>query len=132
MYPFRAVIVGGSETERTAIRREVTNLSVVVEREFDDIDKVIGQRPLLADSKCFFLVKVNSSANMDQMARLNQSFMGKPIVALLNEDSDLSAIVQIQRAVRRNRYDSAPLRATPSKPWTRSCVSSAVQPRVPK
>ncbi len=100
MYPFRAVIVGGSETERTAIRREVTNLSVVVEREFDDIDKVIGQRPLLADSKCFFLVKVNSSANMDQMARLNQSFMGKPIVALLNEDSDLSAIVQIQRAGR--------------------------------
>ena len=98
MYPFRAVIVGGSEAERTTIRREVTNLSVAVEQEFDDIDKVVGQRPLLADAKCFFLVKVNSSANMDQLARLNQFFVGKPIVALLNSDSDLSAVLDIQRA----------------------------------
>ena len=98
MYPFRAVIVGGSESERATIRREVTNLSVVVELEFDDIDKVINQRPLLAAFKCFFLVKVNSSTNMDQLGRLNQFFMGKPIVALLNEDSDLSAVLSIQRA----------------------------------
>ena len=89
MYPFRAVIVGGSEAERTTIRREVTNLSMAVEYEFDDIDKAISQRPVLADTKCCFLVKVNSTANMDQLARLNQFFMGKPIVALLNEDSDL-------------------------------------------
>src|ERR1700722_3375049 len=98
MYPFRAVIVGGSEGERTPIRREATNLGVAVDYEFDDIDKAISQRPLLADAKCFFLIKVNSSANMDQLARLNQFFMGKPIVALLNGDSDLSAVLQIQRA----------------------------------
>src|ERR1700674_1520153 len=98
MYPFRAVIVGGSEAERTTIRREVTNLSMAVEYEFDDIDKAISQRPVLADTKCCFLVKVNSSANMDQLARLNQFFMGKPIVALLNGDSDLSAVLNIQRA----------------------------------
>ena len=44
MYPFRLIIVGGSEAERTTIRREVTNLSVDVEHEFDDIDKTISQR----------------------------------------------------------------------------------------
>jgi pilus assembly protein CpaE len=98
MYPFRAVIVGAAESEITTIRREVTNLGVAVEHEFSDIDKAISQRPLLADAKCFFLVKVNSSANMDQLARLNQFFMGKPIVALLNGDSDLSAVLHIQRA----------------------------------
>ena len=99
MYPFRAVIVGGSEAEMTAIRREVTNLSVTVDHEFSDINQVLSQRSLLADSKCFFLVKVNSRANMDQLARLNQFFMGKPIVALLNQDSDVSAVLHIQRAV---------------------------------
>jgi pilus assembly protein CpaE len=98
MYPFRAVIVGASEAERATIRREVTNLSVTVEHEFSDIDQAISQRPLLAESACFFLVKVNSAANMDQLMRLNQVLMGKPIVALLNEDSDLSAVLHIQRA----------------------------------
>jgi pilus assembly protein CpaE len=98
MYPFRAVIVGSSEAERTTIRRDVTNLSVGIEYECDDMDQAIGQRPLLKDAKCFFLVKVNSSANMDQLARLNQVFIGKPIVALLNGDSDLSAVLHIQRA----------------------------------
>ncbi len=32
------------------------------------------------------------------MSRLNQLFMGKPIVTLLNEDSDVSAVLHIQRA----------------------------------
>jgi len=98
LYPFQAIIVGGSETERTTIRREVTNLSVTVAHEYDNIDKAIGQRTLLSDVNCFFLIKVNSSANMDQLARLSQVFLGKPIVALLNEDSDLSAVLNIQRA----------------------------------
>ena len=98
MYPFQAIIVGGSETERTTIRREVTNLSVTVSHEYDDIDKAIGQRSLLMGELCLFLIKVNSSANMDQLARLNQVYLGKPIVALLNEDSDLSAVLSIQRA----------------------------------
>jgi hypothetical protein len=96
MYPFRAVSVGGSEAERTTIRQEVTNLSVAIDQEFDEIDKAISQRPLLAHANCFFLVKVKSSSNMDPLSRLNQFFMGKPIVALLNEDSDVSA----ERAVQ--------------------------------
>jgi pilus assembly protein CpaE len=98
MYPFGAIIVGGSEAEMATIRREVSNLSVIVEYEFADIEKAISQRTLLADRPCFFLVKVNSGANMDQLARLNQFFMGKPIVALLNGDSDLAAVLHIQRA----------------------------------
>jgi pilus assembly protein CpaE len=98
LYPFQAIIVGGSETERSTIRGAVTNLSVTVGYEYDNIDKAIGQRAPLADLSCFFLIKVNSIANMDQLARLSQVFVGKPIVALLNEDSDLSAVLNIQRA----------------------------------
>jgi pilus assembly protein CpaE len=98
MYPLRAILVGHPEAESAAIRGALANLAVIVDAEFTDADKVIRNRGSLVQSKYLFVASVNAASDLDQIRRLLRAFPGNPILALLNQDSDVQGLLTTQRA----------------------------------
>jgi pilus assembly protein CpaE len=98
MYPLRAILVGHPEAEAAAIRGALANLAVIVDAEFTDADQVIHNRDSLVQSKYLFVARVNAASDLLQIRRLLRAFPGNPILALLNQDSDLQGLLTTQRA----------------------------------
>jgi len=98
MYPFKIVVIGCSEQEQATLRRGLSRCAALVLHELADPDRAINHRPSLAEERCLFMVKLNAADDLTRLLRLNRAFPGKPILGLLNADSDCAAVISTLRA----------------------------------
>jgi pilus assembly protein CpaE len=89
----KAVLIGCNESEIGHLQRELQNLNIQIQSTNVDLKQVWPDHQLISESDSFFLVRVNCLDHLDTIRRLAQSFQGKPIVALMNEDIDCTAML---------------------------------------
>ena len=83
MYPLKIILIGSDHEVLPQVRRELLNQSAEREAEYPDVGTTIADlRPLSTDSR-LFIIHVSSSEELAQVKRLNGTFVGKPILALV-------------------------------------------------
>jgi pilus assembly protein CpaE len=97
MYPLKVILVGCSEGTLLDVHRELVNHAATVEAEFPDVKSVIGELPLTQTEKRLFIVEVRSPEHLSHLERLNDTYIGRPILALVNV-SDPQVLVAAVRS----------------------------------
>lgn len=98
MYPLKAVLIDCQETDVPELRHELSNLGVQLEAEYPDVKAVIAGLTALQEEKRLFLIRVSSISDLRQLERLNEAFVGRPILALLDAGSDPANVTGAMRA----------------------------------
>src|SRR5712692_7849016 len=97
MYPLKVILIGSDDNLMPRVRRELLNKSADREAEYPDVGSTIADlRPAPGDSR-LFIVHLKSPLELAQLKRLNGTFIGKPIVALV-EGKDPSILIGAMRA----------------------------------
>lgn len=97
MQPFKAFVAGCNESEKLALRRELAGQAFAHE-EFADLAAASAALSADSEAKPLVLVKVNTADDLPHIRHLIQRLAGVPIVALLNPNSDLAAVLNTLRA----------------------------------
>ena len=98
MYPLKTLLIGCTDDVLGDLRRELTNLSVVIEGEYLDVRSCLNYVLANPADKRLLVYYVNSSADVVQLERLNDLVVGEPILALVDPVSDPSLMVRAMRA----------------------------------
>lgn len=98
MYPLNALIIGCTDRVLSDLRPELTNLSVNVEGEFDDVRSCLAHDLPHILGRRLLVVHPKSEAEITQVERLNESFVGQPILALVDPTNDPSLMMRAMRA----------------------------------
>ncbi|MCS6851473.1 MAG: hypothetical protein NZ700_09945 [Gemmataceae bacterium] len=93
MFPFKVLLVGCSECHLPDLRRELQLAAAGIEGEYRDVASLVAAQPTPGPEKRAVLVEVNSTAELTQVAWLNESYPGWPIM-VLTEDSDNLALLR--------------------------------------
>ncbi|OAI49704.1 hypothetical protein AYO44_18285 [Planctomycetaceae bacterium SCGC AG-212-F19] len=97
MQPCKALVVGCNDAEQSALRRELVGQAVPHE-EFSDLASAMVGGYGVPDAKVMFLVKINSADDLPRIRHLIKTGPAVPVVALMNPDSDLAAVLSTMRA----------------------------------
>ena len=81
MYPLKTLLIGCIEPELSDLKREFTNLGVGVEGEFLDIRSCLQYILAHPSETRLLIVHPNCCDDVEQLARLNESLEGEPILA---------------------------------------------------
>lgn len=99
MYPLSAVLVNCSGSTQTQIRAALAENAVEVGHEFASTNDALAHWPAPPDSvHRMFVVRLASLDDVKQMARLEASFPGWPLMALVEGDCDLPGLFRVSRA----------------------------------
>lgn len=98
MYPLRIVLVGFQEEEPIEIRHELDNLGATVEAEFPSVKSAVASLPLPREEKRLFIFRLRSDKDARELERLNDAFIGRPILTVVNSSDEPTLIVQAMRA----------------------------------
>lgn len=98
MYPLKAILVGCDESEHPELHHELDNLGVVIEATFGDVPAAIHGLNTSADEKLLFVTVLNSASQVRLLEKLNDAFVGRPILALLKGVMDPALVIEAMRA----------------------------------
>ena len=98
MYCMNIVTIGCDSRVLADVRREVLNNVATIEGEFIDLPSAVHGLSADADIPRLFVVQVGSNAALLQLKRLSSSFIGSPIIALVDTNKDSSLVVKAMRA----------------------------------
>jgi pilus assembly protein CpaE len=98
MYPFKTFLVGCQGTTQSDLRRELADLAINGNHEFATVRNTLGALGPCPAEPCLFLIKVASTADVEQVQHLNDSLAGKPILALVDPNSDPTLLIRAMRA----------------------------------
>jgi len=87
MYPLKAILVGCGEAAILDLHQELADQAVTIEAEFPDVKTVVGHLPLAQTDKRLFLVEVNTPDDLHRLERLNDTYVGRPLLALVGGGS---------------------------------------------
>ena len=98
MYRLNIVLIGDDESVMPHVRREVLNQWGVVDAQFADISSALSGVWLEADASRLFIVHVTNKSELAQLKRLGGTFVGRPIIAIVDPAKDASILVSAMRA----------------------------------
>jgi pilus assembly protein CpaE len=97
MYPFKVVLIGNDERLLPHVRRELLNQSAEIEVEFRNMVSAIEQLTLQHDDSRLFVVHLDDLDQLADLKRLSGTFAGRPVLVLINGDTEKSAVVNVMR-----------------------------------
>lgn len=97
MYPLKAIIIGSNESLLPIVRRELLNQNVVIDREFADATATVENLSLHYDENRLFVCLCDVDHQGDMIKRLSGAFRGRPIVALIEGESNSMSLVHAMR-----------------------------------
>jgi len=97
MYPLKTTLLGLSDNETSELRRLLENIpaEIVTVGKVSDLPRLAN---LGTESARAFLIRVKNSDDLEVLRRLNRTLPGSPILALMNGDSDVAAVLHTLRA----------------------------------
>jgi pilus assembly protein CpaE len=98
MYPLKAVLIGCDENRLPELRHELAEQGVSIETEFATVNEAVSRLPVTRNDRRLFVQYVPSPVECRQLERLNNVFVGRPVLALLDDGNDLSLLFQAMRA----------------------------------
>jgi pilus assembly protein CpaE len=98
MYCMNIVVIGCDARILNDVRREALNHLATIEAEFDDLPSALHGVDPTANESRMFIVQVGSVAELSQLKRISGTFVGRPILALVDADKDASMVVKAMRA----------------------------------
>lgn len=98
MYPLKVILVGCGAGPLPDLQQELANQAASLESEFSDVKSVIGHLPLSPGEKRLFIMQVESPDDLKQLERLNDTYIGCPVLALVNGGNDLHPLLEAVRA----------------------------------
>lgn len=87
MYPLKVILVGCQEANLTQIQQDLLNQAVQIEGEFPDVKTAVASMTLAKDEKRLFITQLQSATDVAQIERLNETFSGRPILALVDREA---------------------------------------------
>ena len=98
MYSMNIVLICRDARVLAEVHREILNNSATVDAEFADVSSVFEALESKADESRLFIVHVGSSSDLLQLKRLSGTFVGRPIIALVDASRDVSLAVKAMRS----------------------------------
>ncbi len=98
MYPLKVVLIGCRDEETPELRHELVEQGATLEADFPDVKTAIAALPAPTEAKQLFVFHVRSPADLRQMERLNDMFLGHPILAVLVGSPEPSLLMAAMRA----------------------------------
>ena len=98
MYCMNIVVIGCDRKVLADVRREALNNLATIEGEFVDVLSAVNGLSVDSEIPRLFVVQVGSDVALSQLKRLSNTFVGRPIIALLEIDKDASMVVKAMRA----------------------------------
>jgi len=97
MYPLKAILVGCDEADHPEVRHELDSVGVVIQASFNDVLSAISGLASSVDEKLLFVMLLRSPSQARQLEKLNDAFVGRPILALLSGGADPGLMVEAMR-----------------------------------
>lgn len=97
MYPLKVVLIGDDELLLPVVRRELSNQYVQIDKEYPDVTAALENLTLQYDDNRLFICHVNGNQQGDTLRRLSGAFVGRPILVLLDGNSDSQSVVHAMR-----------------------------------
>jgi pilus assembly protein CpaE len=98
MYPLRVVMVGCSEGVVTGLRRELANLQAKVECELPTFREAMLHVTQSGSEVRLFIVQLKNADELKALERLNEAFLGQPILTLVDLEREPTLLVRAMRA----------------------------------
>jgi pilus assembly protein CpaE len=98
MYPLNVCLIGRDEGLTAAIRRELTRCGALVQAEFRNVETAAASLRASSEEMRLFIFSLHNQGDLDQLRRLSSTFVGRPIIALVPEGSDLPTVLAVMRA----------------------------------
>jgi AmiR/NasT family two-component response regulator len=91
-------LVGRDEKLLENVRRELTELGAHVQAEFRNVETAAASLRASSEEMRLFIVALQPPADLDQMRRLGNTFIGRPILALTEQGTDAQTLFAFMRA----------------------------------
>jgi pilus assembly protein CpaE len=96
--PAKAILVGCGPDEATQIREALAECAVEVEAEFTDARSAIDSIRLSPNEQCLCFMSVPGAEQVQSLKWLSESFVGRPLLALVPRDSGAELLFAANRA----------------------------------
>lgn len=101
MYCLKIKLVGCDENLVPHIRREILNQRGIVDGEFADVSRAVREVRLNEKDQCLFVMHVRSTEDLPSLKLLSGTFVGRPILALVEAAHDSALVLKAMRAGAR-------------------------------
>jgi pilus assembly protein CpaE len=98
MYPLTAVLIACDDAQHPELRRELAEQGIKIENEFPTVARAVAELAGTTRDPRLFLYPIAGPADCRLLERLNDAFLGRPIVALLAAGADPAFVVEAMRA----------------------------------
>lgn len=98
MYPLKAILIGCETEDLSPLRHDLANQGVAIDVEFSDVADTIAKLASAPEAKRLFILIVRTPADLHQLERLNDTFVGRPILAMLQTPTDPALILRAMRS----------------------------------
>ena len=98
MYPIETFLVGCSQHTLPDLHRELANLSATVGGEYARVRDCLAHWAPAPSKKRLFIVEPKCIDDVQQVQRLNETFIGEPIIALVDPRDDSTLFLRAMRA----------------------------------
>ena len=88
MFPLPVVLAGSCEKTLPNVRRELANLSATIEAEFNQVADLLVRRAEFRAKPTLFVLHVQGPKDLASLKRLAGAFVGRPIVALVDDGKE--------------------------------------------
>ncbi|MBN2580365.1 MAG: hypothetical protein JXB10_15375 [Pirellulales bacterium] len=98
MYNLKINLIGCDEDVLPHIRREIIKCNAEIDAEFADAQQALQKLRLDENEMRLFIVHVNSPDELSQLRQLSGTFVGRPILALVDGSGDSSLVLKAMRS----------------------------------
>lgn len=86
--------MGCSPAHHAEVHRELLNAGVVIDNDYPDVRTLVGMVPANAAEQRLFIVEIPDLDHLSQLERVNDTYLGRPILALVHSAHDALAAVR--------------------------------------
>ncbi len=98
MYCMNIVTIGCEPRVLAEVRREALDNLAIVDAEFVDLSEALNSLEADPDESRLFIIQVGTNTELGHLKRLSSTFVGHPVIALVDADKDSSMVVGAMRA----------------------------------
>jgi len=101
MYPLNVVLAGQLERVLKPIRETLLSIPAAIDAEFPSLTMVqsgMQNQPRRADRPWLFVLALSNAEDYQHMRRIRESFVGHPILAVIDDASDPIAVLAAMRS----------------------------------
>src|SRR3954451_20675919 len=101
MYPLNVVLAGQLDSVLKPIRETLLSIPAVIDAEFPSLTMVqsgMQNQPRRADRPWLFVLVLSSAEDYQHMRRIRETFVGHPILAVVDDASDPVSVLAAMRS----------------------------------